>query len=75
MWTIDEYARRGRSWVWLRPPQAPKRLLAIASSMMRVRWEMWSVLAQSPRGASFCQVIRRSPMGQGIPAITAGNQW
>lgn len=74
MWAIDEYAKIFRVWVWLRPPQAPRKIERIA--IVVVSWIFTSswIWNKMDKGASFCHVRTNIPMDRGMPCVTSGNQ-
>ena len=73
IWPIDEYARRGRSWVWFKPPKAltsrPIKMIGIISVLLSVEEKIRIVM-----GAIFCHVAKIRHKGQLRAAIIGGSQ-
>lgn len=70
----DEYAKRGRSWVWLIPPTPPTNLPNDATNKIKVVWARMFLYIKIVIGAIFCHVDRSIHNGHEILLITKGNQ-
>ena len=75
MCPIDEYAKRGRRWVWFIPSTPPTNALIPAVIIISVLdWVLYRVIIRSDKGASFCQVDRIMQFVHDNDAITDGYQ-
>lgn len=71
---IEEYARRGRSWVWFSPPNLPIRAAAIRAKDKGPESETENKDQIIIIGPIFCKVERIKQLIQEIPCIDWGNQ-
>ena len=76
MCVIDEYARRVRRWVWLRPRSPPRIAFIPATATSSLDRGLGAKIgkARSLKGANFCHVTRRREVTQDREVITEGNQ-
>lgn len=72
---IDEYAKRGRKWVWFIPIIPPINAFILAVIIIIVdNWDFILSIINRLRGASFCHVERIKQFIQDSDAITEGYQ-
>lgn len=72
---IDEYASKGRIWVWFRPPRDPTKTFLVAITVIRRSvWFIDEYINRRINGVNFCQVDRVKHKIHGREFITEGNQ-
>lgn len=69
-WPIEEYARRGRIWVWFNPPIPPTKALSPAVAIRTGDEEKEGEKVIILRGIIFCHVKRIRQIGHLIAFIT-----
>jgi hypothetical protein len=72
IWPIEEYAIKGRNFVWLIPPIE----LINKDSNIRIKnnLDLLNIKIIRVKGANFCQVDKIKQINQFIDCITDGNQ-
>lgn len=75
MWPIDEYASRGRKWVWFIPSTPPIKAFNPAVIIINLLdWILYKVIISSDSGANFCHVDKIIQFIHDNDAITEGYQ-
>lgn len=74
MWWIEEYARRGRRWDWLKAPLAPTKALKEARVRINIILMEKNRKLVSTKGAIFWIVVSNQQVGHGLAFMTLGNQ-
>lgn len=71
---MEEYAKRGRIWVWFNPPNPPIIVLRQATIRIVGEDENLGVKVMIDNGIIFCQVSNTRQIGHLIAFITWGSQ-
>lgn len=74
MCPTEEYAKRGRIWVWFSPPIPPTSAFNEATKKINEDWIEEEDIIKTKSGTTFCQVAKIRHMGQLMEFITEGNQ-